>query len=150
MTKKKAVLKYTLLNKKALVPERGTKESSGLDLFSPKDYYIESHTDIIIPTGVAFDIPVGYDLSVYNKSGVATKKKLIKGAELIDVDYTGDIHINLFNLGAGPQKIKRGDKIAQVVLRPVVIPILEQIEKIEKITERGSGKYGSTGETKEK
>jgi dUTP pyrophosphatase len=145
---KEPILKFQLLSEAAFVPERGTESSSGIDVFSPKDFAIYPGEDLLIPLDISFDIPEGYDLSVYNKSGVSTKKKLFKGAELIDSDYTGNVHVHLFSLNKRLVTIKRGDKIAQLVMRPVTICPLQQVDKIEKETERGSGGFGSTGETK--
>lgn len=90
-------LKVKLLSENAKMPTRGTPGSSGLDVYSPGDYIVPARGDCLIPTDLAFDIPFGWDLAVYNKSGLATKKHLSKGAELIDSDYTGNCHIHYFN-----------------------------------------------------
>lgn len=145
-------------------PERGTEESSGMDVFIPKGfvekyghYYndsneekeckITSGTSVLLPLNLKLKIPKGFDAEVKNKSGIAVKMKLIKGAQLIDNDYTGNIMINLFNLGAS-QKIYDGMKIAQIVIRPVLINEWKRVEKIERDTERGEGGFGSTGDRK--
>ena len=93
---KELLLKYKKLSENAKDPVRGTPGSSGLDVFSPIDCVIPARGDYLIPTDLAFDIPFGWDLAVYNKSGRATKDKLFKGAELIDSDYTGNCHIHFF------------------------------------------------------
>jgi dUTP pyrophosphatase len=144
--KKNQKLKFELLSENAYAPVRGTKRSSGMDVFSPIDVIIKAKSDELIPLDIRFDIPEGWDLAVYNKSGVATKKKMIKGAELIDSDYRGNCHIHLFNLGNEDIKIQKGDKISQLVMREVWLGDLEQVDFIDTKTDRGEGGFGSTGE----
>lgn len=139
------VLKVKLLSDRAKLPTRGTPGSSGLDVYSPIDVEIPAYSDVLIPTDLAFDIPYGWDLSVYNKSGLATKKHLSKGAELIDSDYTGNVHIHYFNHSDQPVIFHIGDKIGQLVMREVWLGDIQQIDYIEKQTERGDGGFGSTG-----
>lgn len=139
-------LKYKLLSKDAKAPVRGTSGSSGLDVFSPIDITIPAWQDALIPTDVAFDIPFGWDLAVYNKSGISTKKKLFKGAELIDSDYTGNVHIHFFNFSDEDVHFNKGDKISQLVMREVWMGALEEVNELNKDTQRGAGGFGSTGD----
>jgi len=143
------VLKYKLRTENAYHPVRGTKGSSGLDVFSPIDIIVPARQDALIPTDLSFDIPFGWDLAVYNKSGIATKKKLFKGAELIDTDYVGNCHIHFFNHSDVDVEIKKGDKIGQLVMREVWMGELQQVDEIVKDTERGEGAFGSTDKQKE-
>ena len=138
---------YEKLSDEAFDPERGHQGDSGIDVFSPINCIIEARGDILIPLGIRFDIPLGYDLTVHNKSGISTKKKLFKGAELIDSPYTGCVHIHLFNFSDNDVEIKRGDKIAQLVMRPVILCGLKE-GTVDKETTRGSGGFGSTGDKK--
>ncbi len=140
-------LKVKLLSDKAKVPTRGTAGSSGIDVYTPIDFVIHPMSDIVVPIEVAIDIPYGWDLTVCNKSGVATKKHLCKGAEIIDSDYTGNILIHLFNHSSYPQEFKAGQKIAQLVMREVWMGDVVLVDEIEKSTERGSGCCGSTGDS---
>ena len=84
----------------------------------------------------------------FNKSGVAAKKKLIKGAELVDWDYQGEIHAQVINTGTSLQEIKPGDKIIQFVLVPVLKAKIFQVANEEELypvqSERGEGAFGST------
>ncbi len=139
-------LKYKLLSNDAKAPVRGTSGSSGLDVFSPIDITIPAWQDALIPTDVAFDIPFGWDLAVYNKSGISTKKKLFKGAELIDSDYTGNVHIHFFNFSDEDVHFNKGDKISQLVMREVWMGALEEVSELDKDTQRGTGGFGSTGD----
>jgi dUTP pyrophosphatase len=139
-------LKFQLLSDSAYEPKRGTKGSSGLDVFSPLDYDILPFGDVLVPLHIRFEIPFGWDLSVYNKSGVSTKSKLFKGAELVDSDYRGTIHIHLFNHSNKMVFIGRGDKIAQLVMRQVWMGELQKVNFISTETDRGDKGFGSTGE----
>lgn len=139
-------LKVALLSANAKMPTRGTAASSGLDVYSPIDFTIPARGDYLLPLDIAFDIPFGWDLSVYNKSGIATKKHLSKGAELIDSDYTGNCHIHLFNHSDEPASFSAGQKVAQLVMREVWMGKLELVDSVDKTTTRGDGGFGSTGE----
>jgi dUTP pyrophosphatase len=138
-------LNYQLLSGNAKDPIRGTIGSSGIDVFSPIDIIVPKHGDVLIPLDIRFEIPYGWDLSVYNKSGISTKKKLIKGAELIDSDYRGTVHIHFFNMSDTDVEINKGDKIAQLVMREVWMGELNKVDNIDINTERGAGGFGSTG-----
>jgi len=138
-------LKFQLLSENAKIPERGTKFSSGLDVFSPIDCVVPARGDILIPLDIRFEIPEGYDLTVRNKSGICTKKKLLKGAETIDGDYRGNCHIHFFNHSDSDVHIKKGDKISQLVMREVWLGDIEQVDFIDTDTHRGQGGFGSTG-----
>lgn len=139
------ILRFKKLSENAKTPTRGTPGSSGLDVYAPVDVIVPAHGDALIPTDLAFDIPFGWDLAVYNKSGLATKKKLFKGAELIDSDYTGNCHIHVFNHSDQDIHFEKGDKIGQLVMREVWMGEIEEVKEITKDTERGSGAFGSTG-----
>lgn len=139
------ILQVKLLSENAKMPVRGTAGSSGLDVFTPIDVEIPPRADVLIPLDLAFNIPYGWDLSVYNKSGIATKRKLDKGAELIDSDYTGNCHIHFFNNSDNTVRFNKGDKISQLVMREVWMGELVQVDEIDKSTERGVGGFGSTG-----
>ena len=139
-------LQVKRLSSDAKMPTRGTKGSSGLDVYTPIDILIEPRKDILVPLDLSFNIPFGWELVVHNKSGVSTKKKLSKGAELIDSDYTGNCHVHLFNNSDEIVTFNKGDKIAQLVMREVWMGDIEEVEEIIKDTDRGSNGFGSTGE----
>lgn len=136
-------LKVKLLSENAKMPTRGTPGSSGLDVYTPIDVTIPPRGDYLIPLDLAFEIPFGWDLSVYNKSGIATKRKLDKGAELIDSDYRGNCHIHFFNNSDEPVHFNKGDKISQLVMREVWMGELEEVNELNE-TIRGEGGFGST------
>ena len=104
---------------------------------------------LIIPTGITANIPEGYCITMLNKSGIATKKSLLLGAQLIDEDYTGIIHIDIHNVSNDECYIEMGDKIAQGVIMESHCYDFELLncegENDKGQTERGAGGFGSTG-----
>lgn len=137
------------LTRPVKIPNRGTPLSAGIDFYVPDDFEettLEHGDDILIPSGIKVQVPHGYMLVAKNKSGIATKMGLIVGAELVDEDYEGVIHIHLIKSTKGSCVIKPGMKIVQFVLEPVLYDSIEVVEKLEsRNTERGSGGFGSTG-----
>lgn len=139
-------------------PERGTSYSAGLDFFVPNDWndgnemIIGVGDQVIIPSGVHVDI-MGSNLHNYalifnNKSGVATKKRMLIGAQVVDADYQGEVHINLHNVGTEAVRIKAGDKLAQALMIPIMYAqpsVIDFDELYESETDRGAGGFGSTG-----
>ena len=119
------ILEYCMTHGNVIPPTRANPSDAGLDIF----YYPENinqnitvhmgHT-ALLKTGLRFGVPHGYMLQVMNRSSVASKKQLLVGACVIDSGYDGEEFINLHNVGNDLQIIKRGDKIAQIVMVPVV------------------------------
>ena len=151
------ILEYYKTHGNVFSPFRANPSDAGLDIcYSPEvaeDIEIAPGSCAIIPTGLKFGIPHGYMLEVKNRSGMAAKRSLLVGACVVDSGYDGEIFINLHNVGHGNQAISPGDRIAQVVLIPVVH--FRAIETAEDdlygwypitISDRGEGKLGSTDE----
>ena len=135
-------------------PERANA-GDAIDVFIPDDFEtveLLPSENVVIPSGLKFEVPFGYALMFVNKSGVAVKKSLDIGACLIDHGYNGEVHIDLHNIGGAPQKLTAGMKIAQLIQIPVAVPSLQAVEEddlyqdVALVSERGSGKMGSTGE----
>jgi dUTP pyrophosphatase len=133
-------------------PTRANTNDAGVDFFIPNDY--TGKTDLspgescFIPSGIKVNVPKGYALIAFNKSGVATKKGLHVGACVVDCGYQGELHINLTNVSAEYQTIAAGDKIVQFVLLPLGDPTIELVEEnnlYESVSTRGEGGFGSSG-----
>jgi len=147
----KSVKIYKLRNVKT--PARGTEKSAGIDFFVPDDFatvIVNPQHDVLIPSGIKVSIPEGYALIANNKSGVATKKRLLHGAAVVDEDYQGEIHLHLINAGNTPVTVAAGDKIVQFLLEKQeyasVIEVSSEAELFGgTVTERGAGGFGSTG-----
>ncbi len=139
----------------AKIPLRAHSTDAGMDFFyCPSDKLktrirIDPGKTVLLDTGVKIEVPQGCMLQVMNKSGVASKKRLITGACVVDEGYTGEIFVNLHNIGEHPQFIESGDKIAQGVFVRIEKPILLEVGEdniYDKKTTRGSGALGSTGD----
>ena len=99
---------------------------------------------LLVGTGVAVVLPMNVYGRVAPRSGLTVKHGILVGAGVIDPDYTGEIKVALFNLGDAPFEIKKGDRIAQLILERCETPYVREITEIRE-TERGSGGFGSTG-----
>tara|TARA_A100001015_G_scaffold311175_1_gene413906 strand:- start:247 stop:696 length:450 start_codon:yes stop_codon:yes gene_type:complete len=136
----------------AKIPERAHNTDAGIDFFfAPIDGVsarLAPGQAAILETGVKMEVPSGYMLQVMNKSGVASKRQLIVGACVVDQGYTGEIFVNLHNIGKDIQIINPGTKLAQGVFIPVAKPEIIQVTDgniYSQETSRGSGALGSTG-----
>lgn len=131
------------------IPNRGTESSAGIDFYVPEDFettVLKSGESVLIPSGIKMQLPRGYALIAFNKSGVAVKQGLSVGACVVDEDYEGEIHLHMINTSDKDQVIATGQKLVQFVLVPVAYFDLEEVEELQpRNTERGSGGFGSTG-----
>ena len=102
----------------------------------------------LIPTGLAFALPVGFEAQIRPRSGLAWKNgvSIVNGPGTIDWDYRGEVSVVLINHGAEPFKINHGDRIAQVVFAPVTRAVFHEVDTLDETT-RGTGGYGSTGQS---
>lgn len=140
------MLEFKKLHPDAVVPQRAHDSDAGMDVYSIEDIRIPARGDTVTGLGLACKFPKGHALLVYNKSGRATKLKLDKGAEVIDAGYRGEIHVHLFNHSDVNVIIKKGEKIAQLILVPIWAGQPIEVEELDN-TERGDGGFGSSGLT---
>tara|TARA_R110000796_G_scaffold123761_4_gene238221 strand:- start:37943 stop:38380 length:438 start_codon:yes stop_codon:yes gene_type:complete len=137
--------------RKVKAPTRANSEDAGIDFFVPEDQRIvrlEPGASCLIPSGIKCNVPEGFALVAFNKSGVAVEKSLHVGACVIDCGYQGEVHINLTNVGDFHQMIHPGDKIVQFLLLQLGDPKVELVnesELYEEESNRGEGGFGSTG-----
>lgn len=143
----KPVLEVELLSSDAKLPEYKTSEAAGADISSVEDYSISPGQCIIVKTGLKFNIPEGYEVQVRLRSGIAVKTGLIlaNGVGTIDSDYLGEVGVIVRNVGIASETINKGDRIAQIVLKPAPQAEIKLVDSINKVTDRGTGGYGSTG-----
>lgn len=132
-----------MLDEGAYMPTRAYSTDAGLDLYSPVDVMIMPQASAVIDTGVHVELPPGSVGFLKSKSGLNVKHGIL-GEGVIDAGYTGSIRVKLYNHGSDPYCIQRGDKVTQLVILPVLLPDLEQVDRLED-TERGVGGFGSTG-----
>lgn len=122
-----------------------TQGSAAFDVRSRIDCDIQPFERTIIPTGVAFELPQGYEAQVRPRSGLATKGITVLNAPgTIDSDFRGEIQVILINLGKAAFSIERSMRIAQVVICPVIQATFQWVDQLS-ATERAEGGLGSTG-----
>jgi dUTP pyrophosphatase len=130
-------------------PERATAHAAGFDLRARVDgeLALEPGRRALVPTGIAVELPGGYEAQVRPRSGLAWKQglTLLNAPGTIDADYRGEICAVLVNLGQETVRIRRGDRIAQLVIARLPDVVLAEVETLEG-SGRGAGGFGHTGE----
>lgn len=146
MTNPPPVVKIKKLHKKAHVPHYAHFGDSGADLFSTVEAVLQPMERQAIPTGLAAEVPEGFELQVRPKSGLALKSGLtvLNTPGTVDFGYRGEIKVILINLSREPYKIEAGQKIAQLVVAPVAYARFDEVKRLSETT-RGDGGFGSTG-----
>ena len=137
-----------LLREGAQMPTYGSAEAAGADLYAclENDVTVQPGETVMIPTGVAMELPQGLVGLVYARSGLAAKRGLAPANKVgvIDSDYRGEIMVALHNHGAAAQTVAHGERVAQLVIAPYVTAQFRQVETLSE-TARGEGGFGSTG-----
>lgn len=132
-----------MLDDEAFMPTRAHEADAGLDLYAREDAVIFRDGSKKFDTGVHVAIPEGYVGFLKSKSGLNVNQG-IQSAGVIDSGYTGSICVKLYNHGYEAVRIKRGQKISQIVILPIVTPEPVLVDSLEE-TERGDGGFGSSG-----
>ena len=132
-----------MLDEGAKMPTRAHPLDAGLDLYSMDDVYIRCNNSHTFDTGVHVEIPENCVGFIKSKSGLMVNHGILTDGT-IDCGYTGSIKVKLFNHGGSKYEVKKGDKIAQLVIVPCLLPELELVDKLEE-TDRCDGGFGSTG-----
>ena len=128
------------------MPAYATSGAAGMDVVSAEDIVLPSMARHPVATGLALAIPDGFEVQVRPRSGLALKHgiTLPNTPGTIDSDYRGELKVILINLGSAPFEIRRGDRIAQLVVAPVQIGRMVEVDELDD-TARGAGGFGSTG-----
>lgn len=132
------------------LPAYETEGAAGADLRAQlgigESLVIKPGARVLVPTGLSFEIPVGYEVQVRPRSGLSFKTSLlvVNSPGTIDCDYRGEVKIILGNFGEQDEVIEHGDRVAQMVIAPVTQAILIESETLTE-TARGEGGFGSTG-----
>ena len=142
-----------MLDEGAIMPTRAHPWDAGLDMYTPVDAIVPAASSwpfgevnlgsVTIDTGVHVGIPEAYAGFIKSKSGLNVNHGLTAEG-VVDAHYTGSIRVKLYNHTHQPYKFKAGDKIAQLVILPCVMPHLELVDSLEE-TDRGDNGFGSTG-----
>ncbi|OVE82764.1 deoxyuridine 5'-triphosphate nucleotidohydrolase [bacterium K02(2017)] len=130
------------------LPQYQSEAASGMDLLADikEKVIIKPGQRHLVPTGISIEFPIGYEAQVRARSGLAIKKgiSLVNGPGTIDADYRGEIAVILINHGTDDFLISRGDRIAQLVISPVIQANIIEVDTLLTTT-RGEGGFGSTG-----
>jgi dUTP pyrophosphatase len=146
-------MKISRLSSHAQLPRRASEGAAGFDLFAaartviPAARMLEGRVNIgraLVPTGVALSIPEGHVGRVGSRSGLSVKHNIETGAGWIDSDYRGELKVELKNFSGLEFVVEEGDRIAQLIILPIVTPELEEVDALSPTT-RGAGGFGSTG-----
>ncbi|HMP67525.1 MAG TPA: dUTP diphosphatase [Candidatus Paceibacterota bacterium] len=137
-------LKIKRLHPDAVLPNYAHPGDVGLDLYSLEDYVLAVGERRIFPVGFALEFENGYAAIVKDKGSLPKNAGIHTMGGVFDAGYRGEYNVNLINLGNAPYKIEKGDKIAQLVIYPIMIAELEEVTELTE-SSRGEGQFGSTG-----
>lgn len=141
-------IKVKKLRPNAVLPTYGTEQAAGADLYACLDapVTIEPGCSVFVPTGLSMEIPVGCAGLIYARSGMACKKDLAPANKVgvVDSDYRGEFIVVLHNHGKQPQVVSNGDRIAQLIVTPVLTPGFFEVDELSN-TQRAEAGFGSTG-----
>ncbi len=141
-------VRIKLVRPGSAAPTYGSVSAAGADIYADidKEMTIFPHTTVIVPSGFCIEIPEGFAGLVCARSGLSAKRGLAPANKVgvIDSDYRGEVCVSLHNHGTEPAVVAPHERIAQLVIVPVLTPAFEIAESLTS-TERGSGGFGSTG-----
>ncbi|MCD7729171.1 MAG: dUTP diphosphatase [Clostridia bacterium] len=136
------------LDENAVIPAYGSEYAAGADLYAciKQQVTIPAGETVVIPTGIALELPVGYAGLIYARSGLATKKGLAPANKVgvVDCDYRGEVKVALHNHSGKDQTVDIGERVAQLVITPYITAVFEEKAELSD-TARGAGGFGSTG-----
>ena len=143
------ILKIKKLNENAVIPKAATMGSAGMDLYAclDGDITLKPNERVLIPTGIAIALESNaYVAYIYARSGLAIKNgiTLSNCVGVVDSDYRGEVKVGLINLSDKDYTVVNGERIAQMVIAPIIIPEVSEVEELDE-TERNAGGFGSTG-----
>lgn len=140
------VVKIKKLHPNAIIPKYSKEGDAGCDLCATHDMSLWVGMYATIKTGIAIELPKGYEAQIRPRSGMAAKYGItvINSPGTVDEGYRGEIMIPLINHGSEMYSVRTGDRIAQMVIKPVEQAIFEEVEELG-LSDRGEGGLGSTG-----
>ncbi len=142
----KIKIKIKKVHPEAIIPHYVHEGDAGMDVYSIEECTLNSQEIKLVKTGLAFEIPKGYEIQVRPKSGLALKHgiTLTNSPGTLDSGYRGELGVILQNEGKNTYEVKKGEKIAQIVLAKYEEAEIEEVNEISE-TSRGDGGFGSTG-----
>lgn len=144
LTMSKNILKVKLNSPDSILPIRASENAAGYDLFSAETAIVNARSRQMINTYISVAILPGYYGRIAPRSGLALKQGIDVGGGVIDADYRGNVGVILFNHSGNDFEIKKGDRIAQLIIERIDNPDIVQVDDLDD-TQRGDGGFGSTG-----
>lgn len=132
------------LHPDATLPTYAHPGDAGMDVYSNEEVTLQPRERKAVSTGISMAVPEGYVALVWEKSGRALKEGLSTMAGVVDAGYRGEVMIVVLNVSETPIQISRGQKLAQILIQPVVSGMIQEVESLED-SSRGTGGFGSTG-----
>ena len=139
-------LQIKQLSPNATLPTRTHTTDAGLDIYAAEDIIVTHTHAVIIPTGIAVNIPAGYEGTIRPRSGKSSKTNLRVILGTIDAGYNSEIGIIADTLNKSEYLVRKGEKIAQLVIQKVELPQLEIVDQFDTQSERGEKGFGSSDE----
>lgn len=136
-------MKVKKLSEHATLPTRNNSTDAGLDLYAAEDKEIPDQGGAMIKTDIAIELPEGTVGKIWDRSGMGKKGFSVHGG-VVDVPYRGSVNVILWNHSGVTQQIKKGDRIAQLVVIPILLPEVEEVKELSD-TDRGDKGFGSSG-----
>jgi len=142
-----ALLKVKRLTEDAILPRYAHAGDAGLDLFASQSLEIPAGRALMVPTGISIELPENTEAQVRPRSGLAVRRQVtvLNSPGTIDAGYRGEVGVILINHGPKAFSVKKGMKIAQMIVSPVVGVAVEEVDNLAD-SERGEGGFGSTGD----
>ena len=139
-------LSFRRIHPDAVMPAYAHASDAGMDVRSVRELVIPPGGRVLVPTGLVVNLPAGYEAQVRPRSGLALKAgvTVLNSPGTIDAGYRGEIGVILANFGQDDFKVNVGDRIAQLVIAPVLQPVVVETTEVDS-TDRGAGGFGSTG-----
>lgn len=138
------IIKIQKLFKDAILPTYAHPDDAGMDLYSREEKILKPSERHIFKTGIAMAIPCGYAGLVWDRSGLAAKEGITTLAGVVDSSYRGEIGVVILNTSPNKVKIIKGERIAQMLIQPVIAAKIKEAKKLNQ-TQRGTGGFGASG-----
>lgn len=139
-------LSFKKLHPDAKVPLYAHSHDAGFDMYATEDVHFEPGAKMRVPTGIALEIPDGYVGLVWDKSSLSFNHGLKTMGGVIDSGYRGEIIMGLYNFSDTPYTIKKGDKVAQILIQKIEHATFQEVDSLSD-TSRGENGWGSTGKS---
>jgi len=140
----KIKIKAKKLHPEAVIPGYAHPGDAGMDLYSVEDIIIKPGERALVATGLSMELPAGYVALIWDKSGLAAKSGIKTMAGVIEYTYRGEYKIVMLNTSKENFEVKKGQKIAQMLVQPIMTAEVEEAKELSD-TSRGAGGFGSTG-----